>query len=373
MVAAALGGRWVGIAFSGFLILALGACAGREVPVIAQSQPDYGALSPDYFAVEPVVVSVPASAWEPGAPERYVVRPGDTLWAIARTFLRDPWYWPEIWVSNPQVRNPHRIYPGDVLSIHYLEGKPRVGVVERWSPQMRIEESGPVESPIAVLQPFLFRPQVVDADLLDSAPYIVAAQDDRVLFGARDRVYIRHASNAEIFDLYHVVRRDRELRDPDTGEFLGVALTPIGEAEVIRPGDIATAVLRNTEREAVLGDRLIGFDPDQDLLFDLAPAPEDVDAQIIMLFDAIGQAGRFQAVVLNRGKRAGVDNGQIFKIWEEGRRVRDTVGGRAGDWIELPAEEIGTAVVFRTFDKVAYALLMETVRPVREGYRLSPP
>ncbi len=348
------------------LSLGLMACAAGPEPV------------PQGAAPEPMV-AVPTPAPAPAAipvvrsqaPERYVVREGDTLWDIANVFLRDPWYWAEVWLQNPQVRNPHQIYPGDVLYLHVLDGRPRVTVALQ--PRIRIEALEDQVFPISALQPFMFRPRVVDAATLDAAPYILAAQDERVIFGPGDRVYVRHAPEAERYDLYHVVRRDRLLVDPDTGEELGIATIPIAEAEIVRGGDVATAVLRTGEREAIRGDRLIGFDEDPNLLFDISRPPAGLEGQVILLFDAISQIGTYQAAVINRGARDGVEDGQVFAAWEAGRSTRDVVSLNASEWVALPEEEIGSLMVFRTFEKVAYGLILTASRPIREGYRLRSP
>ncbi|HSM26618.1 MAG TPA: LysM peptidoglycan-binding domain-containing protein [Thioalkalivibrio sp.] len=359
------------------LSLFLGACAAVPEASAPAAEPEPAAEAPvsvQAVSVQPAAPVAPPQAspeFKPGAPERYVVQPGDTLWDLANTFLRDPWYWPEIWLTNPQIQNPHLIYPGDVLSIHYIEGQPRVTVTERLSPQIRVERFPDATFPIAALQPFMFRARVVDEDTLEQAPYIVAAQDERVIYGAGDRVYVRNAPEARQYDLYQLVRRDRILVDPDTGEDLGVATIPIGEAEIVRSGEIATAILRRSDREAIRGDRLIGFDPDPDLLFDISRPPEGVEGTVILLFDAISQVGTLQAVVINRGAREGIQNGQVFTAWEAGQTARDPIDRTT--LIELPEEPVGQIMVFRTFEKVAYALVVESTRPIREGYRVRHP
>nr|WP_043739990.1 LysM peptidoglycan-binding domain-containing protein [Thioalkalivibrio nitratireducens] len=377
---------WIGL-----LALTLAACAsGPELteetvghavaPTTAPPEP-----APNPVAAEPEAVPegrAPEPEFHPAAPERYVVRDGDTLWSVANTFLRDPWHWPEIGPANPQRPNPHLIYPGDVLSIHHVDSERRVTVdggtsvlpVERLSPQIRVEALDDDETlPISTLQPFMFRPRVVDEETLDRAPYIVAAQDERVIYGPGDRVYVRDAPDVERYDLYHVVRRDRMLTDPDTGEELGVATLPIGEAKIVRGGEIATALLRSGEREAIRGDRLLPFDGEPDLLFDIDRPPPGLEGSVILLFDAITQTGSLQAVVINRGERDGVRNGQVFAAWEAGRTARDPVSRNRNVLIELPEEEIGTMMVFRTFDKVAYALVLHSTRPIREGYKVRHP
>jgi hypothetical protein len=353
------------------LSLFLGACTTVPETPAPVTEPEPVATVPATVQPAPAPAPQVLPEFRPGAPERYVVQPGDTLWDLAKTYLRDPWYWPEIWLSNPQIQNPHLIYPGDVLSIYYLEGQPRVMVTERLSPQVRAERFPDAAFAIAALQPFMFRARVVDDATLEQAPYIVAAQDERVVFGSEDRVYVRNAPEARQYDLYQVVRRDRMLVDPDTGEELGIATIPVGEAEIVRGGEITTAILRRTGREAIRGDRLIGFDPDPDLLFDISRPPEDLEGTVVLLFDAISQVGTLQSVVINRGTREGVQNGQVFAAWEAGRTARDPINRTA--LVELPEEQVGTIMVFRTFEKVAYALVVESTRPIREGYRVRQP
>lgn len=244
----------------------------------------------------------------------------------------------------------------------------------RLSPRVRVKPRVEETLPTTTLQPLMFRPRVLDPQAIEGAAYIIAAQDERVIFGPGDKVYVGAAEQARPFDLYHVVRRDRMLRDPETGENLGIALLPVAEAEIIQAGPVSTARLRNASREAIRGDLLIGFDEEPDLLFDISHPPEDIQGQVILLFDAISQIGTHQAVVVNRGERDGVRNGQVLAVWEAGRRAHDpTQPTYDGGVVELPQEEIGTMMVFRTFEKVAYALVVESIRPIREGYKVRHP
>jgi hypothetical protein len=351
----------------GLLTLGLAACATGPEPA-APAATEAPVAEP---MATPSPVPAPAPEFRPSAPERYVVKEGDTLWDIANVFLRDPWYWSEIWLVNPQVRNPHLIYPGDVLSIHFVDG--RRGVMVDLAPRVRIEALDDEPFPISALQPFMFRARVVDEQTLEEAPYLVAAQDDRVIYGPGDRVYVRNAPDAQPWDLYQLVRRDRMLVDPDTGEELGVATIPVGEAEFVRSGEIATVIIREANREALRGDRLIGFDDDPDLMFDISPPPRDIEGTVILLFDAITQIGTLQAAVINRGEREGVRNGQVFAAWEAGRTARDPITRPPDNIVQLPEEEVGQMMVFRTFEKVAYALVIRSTRPIREGFKVRHP
>ncbi|WP_018873181.1 LysM peptidoglycan-binding domain-containing protein [Thioalkalivibrio sp. ALJ16] len=315
------------------------------------------------------------------APERYVVKKGDTLWDISAMFLEDPWYWPEIWLVNPEIENPHLIYPGDVLSIYYVDGRPRITVdggprvrpTHRLSPEVRVVERDRDVSPISTLQSFMFRPQVLDEETLENAPYILASQDERVIFGPGDRVYVRNAEDTERYELYHIVRDDGMLIDPDTGEDLGVATLPVGEAEILEPGNVARADIRKGEREAIRGDRLVPYAEEQDMLFDIGRPPAGTEGTIISLFDAISQIGQLQAAIINRGARDGIENGQVFTAFSAGREVRDPISDRANDVVTLPEEEVGTVMVFQTFEKVSYVLVTEAERTLREGDKVRTP
>lgn len=361
--------RQTGIVF--LLALGLSACATNPEPMTPEVAPIARPTPAPEAAVAHPPNPAPATRFHASAPTQYVVKEGDTLWDIANVFLRDPWYWSEIWLLNPQVRNPHRIYPGDVLTIQFVEERPRVTV--DLVPRIRIEALDQDPYPISTLQTFMFRPRVLDEQTLDAAPYVVAARDARVIYGPGDQVYVRNAPDARRYDLYHLVRRDRVLRDPHTGENLGIATIPVGEVEIIRGGEPATALIRSGQRESIRGDRLVGFDDDPDLLFDISRPPPDLEGEVILLFDAISQIGTYQAAVINRGRRDGVRDGQMFAAWEAGRTTRDPISGNANDIVQLPEEEIGTMMVFRTFDKVAYALVIKSTRPIREGYKVRHP
>jgi hypothetical protein len=317
------------------------------------------------------------------APERYVVKPGDTLWDISNTFLRDPWYWPEIWYVNPQIANPHLIYPGDVLNLYYVDGRPRVTVadgprvraVERLSPGVRVETLPPtVGMPIQTLHQFLIRPRVVSEEQLDEAAYILASQDDRLVFGANDRVYVRGLSEDTEDARFSIFRKGAELRDPQTDELLGFEAIPVGDADMVREGDPATMLISRSDREALKGDRLLPMDlSDQDFVFAPHSPPKDTDGRVISLFDAISQIARFQVAVINRGERDGIEQGHVLATYQAGRVVEDKFASRAGEQITLPEERIGLMMVFRTFEKVSYALAMESTRPIREGDALRHP
>jgi hypothetical protein len=308
-----------------------------------------------------------------------VVQPGDTLWDIAGMFLRDPWYWPEIWQVNPQVENPHLIFPGDVLSLAYLDngspviqltrgqGPAEAGPTERLSPRIRsqaIEQAIPT-IPYETLRAFLSRPAVLDPDMLDELPYIFA-NPEGLLGSAGRNVYVR-GTDAPGGTVFNVVHTGEALVDPDDGEVLGYQGLYVGQGRVQRTGDPSTLYLTETTREASIGDLLI---PEEGVTpvnyFPSAPT-ETVDGRIISVLGGVSRIGQYQVIVLNRGARDGLQPGHVLSVYQTGDVVADTTRnkGFSNEKVRLPDELAGTTMVFRVFDRMSYALVMEATRDIR--------
>lgn len=309
------------------------------------------------------------------APEQYTVVPGDTLWDLSNRFLVQPWFWPEIWYLNPQINNPHLIYPGDVISIFYVGGKPYLTVgdgprVTKLSPKVRSSDIDADIYGIAIpaIQQFIIRPRVVSEETLDDAPYILSSIEERLAFGAGDRVYARGFSDGAQGQ-YTIFRKGEALYDPKSDELLGFEAIIVGDGEVIRSGDPATIDLTQTKREALRGDRLLPVNfGEVDTEFVPHAPPEGTHGYVISLYDAISQVGTFQVITLSLGERDGIEKGHVLDINQAGRIVADPFE-KPGSLIdvELPEESAGRAMVFRTFEKVSYALIMETSRSIQEG------
>jgi len=318
-------------------------------------------------------------------PEQYVVKKGDTLWDISAVFLKSPWLWPEIWQVNPQIRNPHLIYPGDVLELAFCDGKPCLkfssgGRNVKLSPGVRssINQHAIPPIPLDVIRPFLSRPRLVDQDTLDLAPYVLASQDEHLIAGAENKVYVRGIDENEQRNRYMVFRSGETYRNPPLkgekeGEILGYEALYIADAEMQRFGDPSTAMITLSKREVLVGDRLLPEEDPIDKEF-VPHAPEhEVNGKIISVVDGVSQIGQYQIVVLNQGAESGLEAGHVLAIHESGRYVRDTIkrdrliktGMNRGpaELVELPEERIGELMVFRTFDKVSYALVMHLERP----------
>jgi hypothetical protein len=319
----------------------------------------------------------PSPVLNPRHPETYVVQRGDTLWDIASMFLRDPWYWPEIWQINPQVENPHLIFPGDILSLAYLDdGRPVVqlergpqvaqsgGGVDRLSPRIRSEplEEAIATIPFETIAAFLSRPRILDEDEIDDLPYIVAHREGLIGSEGRD-VYVRGTA-APTGSVFNVVERGEELVDPDTNDVLGYQGIYVGQGRLDRTGDPGTLRMLETEREAVVGNYLVDEEDVEPINF-LPRSPDaEVEGRIISVLSGVSLIGQYQVVVINRGTNAGLEPGHVLRAFQTGRTIRDTQRGAFGQKVRLPDEPAGTMMVFRTSERISYALVMEATTPL---------
>lgn len=322
-----------------------------------------------------VMVSLPLIANDvelnPDHPQRYVVKKGDTLWDISGMFLKYPWHWPDIWYVNPQIENPHLIYPGDELSLVWRDGRPMLEInrgqrTVKLSPEVRetiIDKPIPT-IPLSAIGPFLSKPKVVGAEVLDNAPYVVASADERLISGSGDHVYVRGVQNDDVND-YSIFRGGKVYTDPDTAEVLGYEAIYTGDAVVVTPGDPAKVDLTYTNREVQIGDRLLEVEGDD---YDLNFIPRSPDAvlngRIISVFDGVSQVGQYQIVVINLGARNGLETGHVLSLYKAGESIRDQVSQEPGDVVTLPDEHAGEAMVFKTYEKVSYAIVMKATQAI---------
>jgi len=368
-----------------------------------------------------------ASALQEGAPDQYIVVPGDTLWGISGRFLKDPWKWPEVWRMNQeQLRNPHRIYPGDVivldrtgaeLQLRLLKGDdpaaiaaaaaaaaapPRATV--KLSPRVRAEplaDKAIPAIPPSAIEPFLSRPLVVGQDELDSAPVVLANQENRVAIGAGNVAYAQ-GLGYDKGDVWQVFRRGDALIDPDTNEILGYQATYLGEARVIRRGDPATIEITKSAQEIYAGDRLLPAAKEVATFSYVPRAPwKPVRGRIMSTYGSLGETGPLGIVALSKGSKDGLEVGHVLAIYRSqstlayGTRMAPLYGtqgftvndsprayyseeitprdaplyqrGRRiteEDAAKLPDERFGLVMVFRTFDRAAFGLVMQASRPV---------
>lgn len=298
-------------------------------------------------------------------PDRYVVVEGDTLWGISNRFLRDAWLWPEIWHANPQIDNPHLIYPGDVITLVYIDGKPRLQV-QRGKPTIKLSPEVREEPltraiptiPLDAIRPFLTEPWVVSEGELEAAAYMVQSAGEHLIVGAGDRIYVRRVEDPER-TRYHIVRPGEPYVDPVTGEVLGFEARYVGDARLQRMGDPATMAVTRSKVEALIGDRLLPATGESlEANFQPRAPAHAVEGQIIDVLGGVSQIGRFAVVVINRGEREGMEPGHVLSIWQRGEVVPDQVTEDRKDTVKLPDEHAGLLMVFRTFEKVSFGLVM---------------
>ncbi len=301
------------------------------------------------------------------APDQYVVKVGDTLWDIAATFLRDPWYWPEIWYVNPQIENPHLIYPGDVLGLVYIDGQPRITNVRastyRMSPQARVTPltESITSIPFEDIQAFLSSGVILEKDQADSLPYLLATRGDHLIASAGNDVYVRGISDSLSGARYNVVHVGDPLYDPDDDRLIGYQGISVGEGRLSRGGDPATVSLTDTSQEAKPGDRLLPEEVDIPLNFFPRSPSTAIEGRIISVVGGVTQIGQYQVVVMNRGSNNGLSVGDVLTVWQTGEVIDDRFAG--GD-VRLPDEEAGTVMVFKTFDRISYGLVMEATQAI---------
>ena len=341
------------------------------------------------------ITSVQAVDLRPDHPEEYIVKKGDTLWDIAAMFLKDPWFWPEVWHVNPQVENPHLIYPGDLLRLIYIGDEPKVTRVdpvagdsgnrggsdtrgsgraaERFQPRARIlSQGGAIPTlPLDVIKPFLTGAQVISRSELDKAAYVVSSQGQRLIMAVGDRIYVRGVD--ENLTDYSFFRPGVPYLDPDTGELLGYEAVHLGNGRIVRRGDPSTIMLKERQQveEIVTGDRLL---PSNDSYLQSSfmpkPSPRDLVTKIVSVYGGVFQIGQFDVVILNRGRADGMEVGHVQRVWRTGAEVTDKV--EASRWfsigsstVKLPDEPAGEMMVFRVFERVSYALIMKATMAMK--------
>ncbi len=336
----------------------------------ASSSMDAGASSQsnrehNLVLVEKAPTRVPLAE---GHPDDYTVQVGDTLWDIAATFLKDPWYWPEVWYVNPQIENPHLIFPGDTLALVYVGGQQRItttmrGDTFRMSPSARTTplNEAVTSIPYEQISAFLSKGLVLEKGQVDRLPYIVATRGDHMMAAAGNNIYVRGGAATQPGTRYSIVHVGDQLVDPDDKKVIGFQGIYVGEGLMARGGDPATVALTDTNREALNGDRLIPETVDIPLNF-FPKAPDiQIDGRIISVVDGVSMIGQFQVVVMNRGARNGLAPGDVLTVFQSGEVVQDRVEGGK---VKLPDEEAGTVMVFKVYDRIGYGLVMEATTPI---------
>jgi hypothetical protein len=309
----------------------------------------------------------------PNAPDRYIVQPGDTLWDISGKFLTDPWYWPEIWHVNPQVANPHLIYPGDELALTWVDGRPQVtlatGGATRLSPRVR---ENPLSEAIRAIPyeriaAFMQRPKLLASEEVDGAPYVVAARDERLISAVGNDIYVRRLGDGAVGNRYSIYHVGDELRDPDDGDVLGYQGQFTGEADVNRMGDPATLRVVDSARETLEGDILLQVPQEERMDFIPRPPGTQVDGTIMSVIDERTVVADYDVVIINRGSKHGLEPGHVLEVWEAGEQVQDTTRNPKSRRVQLPDERNGVALIFKAYDRMSYGLMWQSDREVKVG------
>lgn len=316
-------------------------------------------------------------------PDEYVVKKGDTLWDISNKFLKSPWLWPEIWHANEQIDNPHLIYPGDLIRLVYIDGEPRLTAdrkvklapgTDKLSPSVRVLPSDDAITtiPLDRISSFLSRSRIVTEEMLEQAPYMLAGPEKRLVVGAGDRAYARGDFDPEI-DKYGVYRQEENYRDPETGEYLGTHAMNVGTVNLGQAGEdeVVRVMVTSTRQELRMGDRLLPTE-ERSIAPNFYPSSpdSDIEAEILAVEGGVSQVGKMNVIMVNRGKREGLDQGHVLAVYKRGETTRDPVTGKQ---VTLPDERAGLVMVFRSFEKMSLALVLEAERTLAVRDKLRNP
>ena len=372
------------------------AMTAAEPETVTSNLPELASDGANASAESTTVIPDASASLSPTAPKSYVVQHGDTLWGLAALFLKDPWLWPEIWYVNPEVSNPHRIYPGDTLRLAMgTDGKQAVQLMRTSGSGTRLQpllRSTALEAPIAnipysAIAAFLTRPGVMTKAQIEAAPYVLSLRDRHMIAGAGNDIYVRKltAAEGERFSVMHI---GDQLKDPDSKHGFGLLggsnavylANYAGVVQVAHAGDPARATVNDSAREVLMGDVLL---PEAGgSVGDFVPhSPGSaIHGRIVAVMNGVLLAGQYQVVALNRGSESGLEPGHVLRVNESEKSVRDHCARIIGNgtctrWREtvLPVESAGTLLVFRVFERVSYALVAQETSPISVGDRVVNP
>ena len=326
------------------------------------------------------VTAVCASAAEPltlvdNPPDRHIVVKGDTLWGISGKFLKQPWRWPEIWQMNKEeIKNPHLIYPGDIILLDTSSGSPRLKMGKRVGGQsgktQPMVHSAPVQQvipsiPSNVIEPFISQPLIAENQPLNAAVRIVAAQEDRMLLGTGDSFYATGIPDASV-EKWHVFRKGKALKDPETGLVAAYEAFFLGNARLVKPGEPATLRVTLSKEEMARGDELIPAPPPEIISYVPHRPDREIAARIMSIYGGVDEGGATSVVSLTRGKNDGLEVGHVVALFRKRTSINIDEDGIRSE-TPVPEERYGLAFVFRVFNNVAYALVVESSKSVIIG------
>ncbi|MBL8472023.1 MAG: LysM peptidoglycan-binding domain-containing protein [Rhodocyclaceae bacterium] len=307
------------------------------------------------------------------APDRHVVVRGDTLWGIAAMFLKDPWRWPEVWrLNQEQIRDPHWIYPGQVVYLDRSDGTPRlrignpVGSTVKLDP--KIYETSIADAiptiPQQVIEPFLLRPLVVEPDFNTSTPKIVGTDENRVWLSAGDAAFVTGLQSTQ--QRWQAFRPATPIQDPQTKEVLGYEAHYLGELRLVRSGDPAELQVLTAKEEIGRNDRLVPAEPSQVINYVPHAPVASPDGHVLQILGGVLQAGRYSVLMIDRGRNAGVEVGHVLATYRDGEAVRFREEQKVTNY-KLPPQRTGLIFVFRVYDRVSFALVMNSYKALQVG------
>ena len=368
---------------AGLLLALLAGCADDA----AVSQTDHAAAPPP-VAAEPVPADDSVSGVDDidqataaagdlslrhDAPLHYTVKPGDTLWGIANYYLSDAWQWPQLWYTNGQIKNPHLIYPGEILTLVMVNGRPRLTLAEdRLHPRIRelpLDQAIPA-IPIDAVREFLRGPRLVTKAEAEKAPYVVEFADESLIAGQNNNVYVKNLPNNGIAS-WSLVKVGSAYTDPDTHEVLGYEAIPTGEADVREYGKPAEMRLTRSPQEVEIGNRLLPLEAES-FKADFYPHPpaQPVDGRILSVYGGLTQIAQYDIVAINRGSRDGLDPGTMLGIYQQGQKVPDPYGDGK---IQLPEQKAGLLMVFKVTPRLSYGLVLKETRAAHQYDKVHSP
>jgi nucleoid-associated protein YgaU len=315
-----------------------------------------------------------------GHPDSYVVKKGDTLWDISGMFLANPWEWPEIWQVNPQIENPHKIYPGDTLSLVYVDGQPTLRLnrgmaanTVKLSPTVGVTELEPAipAIPLEEIHAFMRDSRFVQPEEMEGAPYVMAGTKRHIIAGAGDEIFGR-GDFSDGNKIYGIFREGQVFTDPETEEFLGIQATAVGESRLISvSNDVARLLVNRTHSEIKQGDTLLPtIDEPVRAFFQPSKPKNDVAGEIMAVEGGVSQIGPMSVVIINLGKREGIEPGNVLRIYRNGENVYDPV---AKELVQLPNDKAGLLMFFKVHEKLGYALVLTVDQDVSIGAQVLRP
>ncbi|MDH5178458.1 MAG: LysM peptidoglycan-binding domain-containing protein [Gammaproteobacteria bacterium] len=326
--------------------------------------------------------------------QTYVVKKGDTLWDIASRFLHDPWSWPEVWHANPNIKNPHLIFPGDVVYLYFVGGKPQISVnavpsgkketlppvtkpglkTVKLNPRSHIQPLSQAITtiPREAIEPFLRQMTVLDGDTYEELPHIISSFEEHLIAGKGNKVYVANVPRGNTNGDYTIVRQGKTYRDPDSNNILGYEAIHVAVARVTDRNDAVTTFdVGETWQEVLNGDRVLPFEEiKSDFYFYPRSPRETVDGRIISVLGGVTMIGQYAVVVINKGENAGMVPGHVLAIYQAGADVRDSVTNQP---VRLPDERAGILMVFKVFNKVSFGVVLETTRTLSLNDRVTNP